>query len=222
MKTAQLTPAINKLPSLEELVNDSEVSIKENNLMVLLNQPPPKNWIKSHPTTKGDYLPIERVEYLLNRIYGKWWVDIKNCYSVANSVVVIVRLHVTNPVTGEEQWQDGVGAAPIQTDSGKGAMDWNYAKAHGVMIAAPSAETYAIKDAAEKFGKLFGKDLNRKEEISYEGLLKAEPVSFEIINELWEVKKASVPADQFQDCQRIIDNKEKKSFNKLYKYLQGL
>jgi hypothetical protein len=39
------------------------------------------------------------------------------------------------------------------------------------MKAAPAAESYAVKDAAEKIGKIFGKDLNRKDEIIYDSLI---------------------------------------------------
>ena len=67
-------------------------------------------------------------------------------------------------------WQDGIGAMAIQTDKGKGAMDWNYTKPDGVMKAAPAAESYAFKDAAEKIGKLFGKDMNRADQIAYDSL----------------------------------------------------
>lgn len=38
-------------------------------------------------------------------------------------------------------------------------------------MAVPAAKSYAIKDAAEMFGKIFGKDLNRKDEISYMEML---------------------------------------------------
>ena len=36
-----------------------------------------------------------------------------------------------------------------------------------IQMWAPSAESFAIKDAAEKLGKIFGKDLNRKDDIAY-------------------------------------------------------
>ncbi|NBW18610.1 MAG: hypothetical protein EBR82_62615 [Caulobacteraceae bacterium] len=160
------------IPTLQQIVEENELTLKDNALMVLLNQDPPKKWLKIHPMTKGDYLPIERVEYLLSRIFNKWWVEVRDSKIMANSVVVTVRLYVINPITNSEEWQDGIGAMAIQTDKDKGAMDWNFAKADGVMKAAPAAETYAIKDAAEKFGKLFGKDLNRKEIIEYSSLLK--------------------------------------------------
>lgn len=160
-----------KLPSLTDLVEGNELTLKENALMVLLNQPPPAKWVKTHPMTKGAYLPIERVEYLLSRIFTRWWVEVRQTTCIANSIVCTVRLYVIDPIGGGEMWQEGVGAAPIQTDKGAGAMDWNHAKADGVMKAAPAAESYAIKDAAEKFGKLFGKDLNRKDEINYNDLI---------------------------------------------------
>jgi hypothetical protein len=161
-----------KIPTMQDLVDETPERITNNNLMVLLNQEPPKGWIKKHPTTQNDYLPIERVEYLLSRIFTKWWVEVKDIHAVANSVVVSVRLYVKNPITGETDWQDGLGGAPIQTEKGAGAMDWNKAKSAGVQMAAPIAETFAIKDAAEKFGKLFGKDLNRKDQIDYNSLIK--------------------------------------------------
>jgi hypothetical protein len=89
---------------------------------------------------------------------------------IANSVVVTVRLFYQDVLSNEMLWQDGIGAAPIQTDKGAGAMDWNATKNDAVMKAAPAAESYAVKDAAEKIGKLFGKDMNRADKIMYNTL----------------------------------------------------
>lgn len=162
-----------KIPSLQDLVKEDERTLEQNALTVILNQPPPEKWLVKHPMINGySYLPIERVEYLLTRIFTKWWVEVKQCQVLANSIVVTVRLFVVNPLSKEIEFQDGIGASPIQTDKGAGAMDWNAAKNDGVQKAAPSAESYAIKDAAEKFGKLFGKDVSRKNSMDYTGLLK--------------------------------------------------
>lgn len=167
-----------KLPTMDELVLHSEESLKQNALMVLLNQAPPAAWVKKHPTVDSLYLPIQRVEYLLSRIFTKWWVEVKTTELVANSMAVTVRLFVVNPITGETDFNDGVGAAPIQTDKGAAATDWTKIKSAGIQMALPIAESFAIKDAAEKFGKIFGKDLNRKDEISYTSLLKdADPAT---------------------------------------------
>jgi hypothetical protein len=160
------------LPSIAELYKkDSLPTLHESSqFQVLVNQEPKNEWLKVHPMTKGAYMPIERVEWLLTNIFVKWKVEVKLVQVVANSVVVTVRLYYYHPLEKEWMWQDGLGAAPIQTDKGAGAMDWNAVKADAVMKAAPAAESYAVKDAAEKIGKLFGKDLNRKEVLSFDNL----------------------------------------------------
>jgi hypothetical protein len=168
-----MSTELTKVPTLQDLITETEDTIKQNALMVILNQQPPATWLAEHPMIRGyKYIPIERVEWLLSRIFGKWWVEIKETTILANSVVVTVRLWVVNPLTGEHQFQDGIGAAPVQTDKGAGASDWNAVKSDGVQKAAPSAESYAIKDAAEKFGKIFGKDVSRKMNLDYNSMLK--------------------------------------------------
>jgi hypothetical protein len=160
------------LPSIADLyANDNLPTLHDSSLFqVLVNQNPKQEWIRQHPMTKGDYIPIERVEWLLTNVFVKWKVEVKGIQVVANSVVVTVRLYYYNPMEKEWYWQDGIGASPIQTDKGAGAMDWNAVKSDAVMKAAPAAESYAVKDAAEKIGKLFGRDLNRKETFSYDNL----------------------------------------------------
>lgn len=160
------------LPSISDLYNkDGLPTIHESSLFqVLVNQNPKNEWIRQHPISKGDYIPIERVEWLLTQVFIDWKVEIKTVQVIANSVVITVRLYYYNHQKKEWCWQDGIGAAPIQTDKGAGAMDWNAVKSDAVMKAAPAAESYAVKDAAEKIGKLFGRDLNRKESFNYENL----------------------------------------------------
>lgn len=160
------------LPTIKDLRSDVLQKADQNDLNVILNAEPIKEWIKSHPFAKNvKYLPIERIEYLLTRIFLKWNVEIKSVQVVANSVVIVVRLYYQDVFSDQMLWQDGIGAAPIQTDKGSGAMDWNATKSDAVMKAAPAAESYAIKDAAEKIGKLFGKDLNRADKIMYDSLI---------------------------------------------------
>ena len=223
-----------KIPTLQELVTESEISIKVNALMVILNQEPPKTWLKKHPTaTKkikkpdgsevtiaAEYLPIERVEYLLSRIFIKWWVEVKSTSIMANSVCVTIRLYVINPITNETEWNDGVGAKSIQTKKGAGAMDWQQVQDAGVMMALPSAESYAIKDAAEKWGKLFGKDINRQDEIEYGSLLKQ--YDWEALNELKELKSEQIPKEEIDGIERVINTKEVKSYKKVFNYLSRL
>lgn len=153
-----------KLPAIADLYQDVELSAKKNDLNILVNQSPKKEWIKQNKFANNtSYIPIATIEYLLTAIYQVWRVEIKNVVVIANSVVITVRLHVQNPISMEWDWQDGIGASPIQTEKGAAATDFTKVNTSAVQMAAPAAESYAIKDAAEKLGKLFGKDINRKD-----------------------------------------------------------
>lgn len=159
------------LPSLDDLLNDKETKADQNDLNVLLNVPPKESWIKAHPFAKGvKYIPIERVEYLLTRLFIRWSVEITSTQILANSICVTIRLHYQDRLSDQMLWQDGIGAAPLQVNQGKGAIEFNEIKSNAVMLAAPAAESYAIKDAAEKIGKIFGKDLNRHDQIMYDSM----------------------------------------------------
>lgn len=178
---------MNKLPALKDLYDgDLELKQGQNELNILLNQHPKSDWIKDHPFAKGvKYIPIERVEYLLTRLFIKWWVEVKAIQTIANSVVVTIRLHYQNIENNEWSCQDGIGAAPIATEKDSGAMNWDRVRTDSVMKAAPAAESYAVKDAAEKIGKIFGKDLNRKDEIIYDSLEGAIPEKITLNQMAW-------------------------------------
>ena len=105
----QLQP-IKKIPSLTDLYNDTALVDKQNQLNIILNAEPKKEWVKDHPFVKNlKYLPIERVEYLLTMIFTKWRVEVKEVKILANSIVTTVRVWVQDPITGEWDWQDGIG-----------------------------------------------------------------------------------------------------------------
>jgi hypothetical protein len=161
-----------QLPKLEELYSDIELASRFNDLNKLLNCQPKQEWIKQNKfANNSNYLPVAIIEYLLTSIFIKWRLEVKEVAVIANSVVATVRLHVLDPITGEWDWQDGVGASPIQTAKGASATDFSQVNTAAVQMAAPAAETYAFKDAAEKFGRIFGKDLNRNEMVNYGDML---------------------------------------------------
>lgn len=156
------------LPTLADLHHDREVAFKNDQLNLLLNQPVPEKWVKDHPFAKNvKYIPIEKVEYLLTRIFQEWKVEVLSEGVMFQSVYVKVRLHYKNPISGEWSFHDGLGAVGVQTDAGKSASDLAAIKQDAIMKALPAAESYAIKDAAEKLGELFGKNLNRKETMAF-------------------------------------------------------
>lgn len=157
-----------QLPKLEDLANDLELSLKEDALNYLLNQQPPANWVKVNEYANGSkYIPIDKVELLLTRIFQQWKVEIIDFKQIFNAVSCHVRLHYINPVTGEWNFHDGVGAMQIQTKKGASPADLEHINNNAVMMALPAAKSYAIKDAADHLGALFGRDLNRKDVMAF-------------------------------------------------------
>lgn len=165
---------MNNLPKLAELHYDVQEAFKNDQLNLLLNQPAHQSWIKN-PLSGLPYLPIDKVEFLLTRIFQEWYPEVLNVQALFQSVAVTIRLHYKNPLTGEWAFKDGVGAAPVQTDKGASAADLAAIKSDAIQKALPAAKSYAIKDAAECFGALFGSNLNRKDTIMFAGAYNTEP-----------------------------------------------
>ena len=151
-------------------------------LNVILSTPPPATWVKVHPFIKGyNYLPIDKVEYLLRRCFKKYQIEVLKTAQLFNAIEVTVRVHYLNPATNEMMFHDGVGAQELQTkkDSGNLNLDMSNVNKGSVMMALPIAKSIAIKDACDHFGDLFGANLNRKDIVQFTGdteLLSAESV----------------------------------------------
>lgn len=156
-----------KLPTLAELHYDIKKAFKNDKLNLILSQPPPEQWIKQHPLYGNKYIAIDKVEFLLKRIFQEWRAEVISYSQIFNSVAVHVRLHFRNPITGEWGYQDGLAAVGVQTDKGASASDLAAIKHNAIMLALPSAESYAIKDAAEKLGTIFGENLTRNDTIEF-------------------------------------------------------
>jgi hypothetical protein len=132
--------------TLEKLYNGVGFIKGVENLDEILNSEPRKEWLKEHPQVRGFmYLPIERVEFLLTRLYDNIKIEIRSVISAENRAVVTVRVNY-----GDGMFHDGVGSAQIS-------------KTQPSEMAFPLAKSLAFKDAIEFNGKIFGKDLNRSD-----------------------------------------------------------
>lgn len=133
-----------------------------------LNVSPKKEWIKYHPISKVAYIPIGIIETMMQRIFGEIRVEVLDHKQIANSITVCVRVHYKSPVTDEWKFQDGLGAAPIQIKKeSQSAVDFSMMQTNAIQLALPAAKSYAIKDACEHIGALFGRDITRKETLVY-------------------------------------------------------
>jgi hypothetical protein len=159
---------MSNLPKLQDLYADKRQAKEFDKLVAYLNQAPAVEWVKKHPFIKGyNYLPIERVEYLLRSIFKSYRIEITGQGTAFNGVWVTVRVHYIHPVTSTWEFHDGIGACQLQTAKGTSPADLANINNGAIAIAFPIAKTLAIKDSCDHFGKLFGSDLNRKDDIAY-------------------------------------------------------
>lgn len=196
-KTPNL-PAKNdsNLPTLADLFSDSiEVAGKSEGLNAILNTQPPEKWVKVHPMIPDwKYIPIDKVEFLLRKIFKRYWIEVLKTGMLMNAVEVTVRVHYFNPATGDMDFQDGVGAQELQTKKETGAlkMDMSNVNRGAVQMALPIAKSYAIKDACELIGNIFGGNLNRKDTIAFvpdQEILSREEKRKELLNQKKNVSK---------------------------------
>lgn len=168
------------LPAIVESMQDVESYAAQGAFKEILNQAPAKSWVKDHPFAKGvKYLPIDKVETMLDMLFQQWRVEVLNIGQLAQSICCTVRLHYLNPITKEWSFHDGIGAVPLKTDKGCSAADLSKIKSDAVATGAPAAKSFAIKDAAEHLGTLFGRDLNRKDTVAYNNLFSTEGYDWE-------------------------------------------
>ena len=156
------------LPKIQDLYNDRGLAKAQDTFVTLINQPPKSEWVKVHPFIKGyKYLPIERVEFLLKTIFKQYRIEVTGQGTAFNGVWVTVRVHYKDPISGEWSFHDGIGASQIQTKKGASAADMANINNNAVGLAFPMAKTEALKNACKSFGKLFGSDLNKSDDIAY-------------------------------------------------------
>lgn len=147
-------------------------------------------------------MPIDKIEFLLKRIFKKYCIEVLREGTSFNGVYVVVRVHYQNPITGQMDFHDGIGATQLQTAKGTSPADLVNINNGALAMAYPLAKTVAIKDACDHFGKSFGSDLNRKDTLDYgidNKLVKLEPLD-ESVKEQWE--------NELQN-QKTIDDLEK-------------
>ena len=214
------------LPVLADLYKADDIAtlFKTDQFNLLMNQPPEPKWIKENPYAgNSKYIPIGILETLLQRIFKEFRVEVMREGTMFNSVYVTIRLHYLNPVSGEWSYHDGVGSAQIQTSKGASAADLSSISNNAVMMALPMAKSYAIKDACDHFGKLFGRDLNRKETMGFGVDKGLDPdAKYSELVDLYETLKDVIPANEFDNVRNVVDSKIKTSYDKIIKYLKTL
>ena len=158
------------LPKLADIVKDADKeNLYHNDIFnALVCQPPPAKWVQSHPFIQGHrYLPIDKIEFLLRKIFREYRIEITGQGTSFNGVYVTVRVHYKHPISGEWNFHDGIGSIQLQTKKGSSPADLANINNGALSMAFPLAKTLAVKDACDHFGDLFGANLNRKDVIAF-------------------------------------------------------
>ena len=187
------------MTNITKFEGNIEKLVKQDKIMVALNQEPPAEWVKVHPFIKDfKYVPIERVEWLLKTFFKiNYKIEVLKTGTLLNAVEVTVRVHYRYADGEEWFYHDGVGAKEIQTkkDTGGLNLDLSNINRGAVEMALPIAKTIAIKDACDHFGKLFGSDLNRKQQMTYAEDTKLQPI--DINSDLFKKMKDAVKSGNY-------------------------
>ena len=199
------------LPTLSDLYNeDIQQAKKDQELNLLLNAEPKAEWIKSRIINGKEfrYLPIDKVEYLLRKLFGQFRIKVLSVSQLHGGVQVTVRVYYLLPPNEEKErvwgFQDGVGAVTLS-------------HIYELEPAVPLAKTFAIKDACDHIGNIFGANLNRLDVITYnkdEGIDKNAAMEHRI-KELFMIYQDKLKAEDVAHIERIIRNKEVMSYKKV-------
>lgn len=175
-----------QLPTYDELHKDNlDEARLADKFRLLLNKEPSQDWIKFNKFVKVKdgagkskdlaYLPVDKLEYLLNRIFVRWRWVITDYHQSLNAVTVIGRLEYWHPVFNEWDYHTGIGSMGLQLEAGSIASDLHAIKFDAFQKATPAAASYAFKNACKKFGRLFGGDLNNYDVEEYQPIFDIAP-----------------------------------------------
>jgi hypothetical protein len=165
----ELAKTNSNLPTLNDLFSDSlELAGKSEGLNAILGTNPPDKWVKVHPYIQDyKYLPIDKVEYLLRKIFKSYRIEVLREGTAFNGVFVVVRVHYLNPATGQMDFTDGIGSIQLQTKKGTSPADLLNINNGALSMAFPLAKTLAVKDACHLLGNIFGANLNRRDTLEF-------------------------------------------------------
>lgn len=196
-----------KLPTIQELYDNTDLAIKQDSFMVFLNQDPPQSWVKKNPYAGNSlYIPVEKVEWLLRRLFKNPRFEIRQQGVMFNSCYTTVRIHYFDPVLNDWTFQDGTGASQIQTTKGSSPAELQNIGQGAVEKALPDSYSQAIKNAAKKIGRIFGADLNRDSPMPYTQDEKLQNVKRE--KEIERLRKLIAAATELDELESLRDHVE--------------
>ena len=145
-----------------------------------LNAEPPEESTESTPDKKAKTVVISHIEMTLDEMFfGQWKTEGFRWQTIANEVQGTLELVVVHPVTGYEIRRTGAASVVITVDRvpdqikddpqlrNQWALSPSNKKPNALDMAFPKLKAECLKNAAQSLGKVFGRDLNRKNKDTY-------------------------------------------------------
>jgi hypothetical protein len=144
----------------------------------MLNAEPDQAGIESTPDKKAQTLVISHVETTLDELFfGHWRTENFKWSTIANEVQASLELVVIHPISGYELRRTGAASVIIMvdrvpdgvtgTERNRWALNPDNKKANAMDLAFGKLKAECLKNAALSLGKVFGRDINRKNKDTY-------------------------------------------------------
>lgn len=144
-----------------------------------LNSLPSELAVESTPDRKAQTVVISHIEMTLDELFfGQWRTENFKWNAIANEVQGSIELVAVHPVTGFEIRRTGAASIIIMVDKvpdgvtgterNQWALNPSNKKANALDLAFPKLKSECVKNAAQSLGKIFGRDLNRKNADQYQ------------------------------------------------------
>lgn len=214
----------NKITTIP-LVSQHDLSLIDNNILngkqlQFLVKNTPAKYIHERPAKGGGswkYVSGGYVRKMLNYLFGwQWSFEIQEQLILHGEAIVKGKLTVVS---------NGVSIAKMQF----GNKDIMYKKqvdenGHKVPLSIgndlKAAATDALKKCAAELG-IAADIYNAQDFQAVAVLVDDDTITHESLSELFEIKRESLSVEQIASAERIISNKEVKSYTKLFKELQS-
>lgn len=166
------------------------------NFNARLNLPPKQESIDATPDGKAYTILISHIEMTLDEMFFGLWESYDLKWAViANEVVGSIVLEVVHPVTGQKLKRQGAAAIQIMVDATPDELRENKddtmavkmdkrrkrnqwannpenKKSSALDMGFPKLKAECLKNAAQSFGTLFGRDINRQKRDTFNPLVK--------------------------------------------------
>lgn len=161
--------------ALQNATTNEDVRLRLQNFTQKLNAQPKPESIGSTPDGRAKTIKISHIETTLDEyFFGMWTTENFRWSQIGNEVVGSIDLKVLHPVAGVWITRQGAASIIIMVDkapdniTGKDknlwALDMQNKKSNALDMGFPKLKAECLKNAANSFGSMFGRDLNRKEQ----------------------------------------------------------